>query len=315
MTVPDTEIYLSDLSPKDKPWDKHGKSRDRVREMYAQSPDPRHQRYAQRMGDCSQFLKYLLDNGEDGTQIFNLNYARFCRVRFCPACQWRKSLKWSCKFRRGLPKLLEVYPNHQFIFLTLTVRNCPMDELSATVRHMDSSFRKLVKRKLWPSLGWAKALEVTLGKDGNPHPHFHVLMMVKPSYFSGTTYINQATWTQLWKECAKLDYTPTVDVRKVKPKKGKEDQGIIAAVAETLKYSIKESDLVANPDFLIGVTDQLHGVRAVNLGGCFLKHIKDERETDDLIHVDEDNIDLDEKDLPSVSFGWRETSKRYVLNS
>jgi plasmid rolling circle replication initiator protein Rep len=224
-------------------------------------------------------------------------------------------LKWVAKFRKGLPLLLEEYPNHQFIFLTLTVKNCPMEQLRVTVEHMDSSFRKLVKRKLWPSLGWAKALEVTRGKDGNPHPHFHVLMMVKPSYFSGTTYINQATWTELWKGCAKLDYTPVVNVKKVKPKKGSEESGIVGAVAETLKYSVKESDLIASLDFLIGITEQLHGTRAVNLGGCFLKYIKDERETDDLVHVDEDNVDLNEKDLPSVCFGWRETSKRYALNS
>lgn len=313
--TPDAEIYLSDLSPKDKPWDKHGKSRETVREMYARAADPRLQRYAQRMGSCSQLLKYLKDAGEDGTQVFNLNYARFCRVRFCPVCQWRKSLKWSAKFRRGLPKLLEDYPNHKFIFLTLTVKNCPMDQLMTTVDHMNSSFRNLVRRPEWPALGWARALEVTRGKDGNPHPHFHILMMVKPSYFSGKTYIKQAKWTDLWKDCAKLDYTPIVDVREVKPKKGKEDQGIIGAVAETLKYSVKESDLVADPDFLIGITDQLHGSRAVSRGGCFRKYITDERETDDLVHVDEDNIDLNEKDLPSVSFGWRETSKRYALNS
>jgi len=48
--------YLSDMSPKHKPWDKHRSEADEVEKIYAGSRFSRHHRYAQRVEQCSQVL-------------------------------------------------------------------------------------------------------------------------------------------------------------------------------------------------------------------------------------------------------------------
>jgi plasmid rolling circle replication initiator protein Rep len=41
------------------------------------------------------------------------------------------------------------------------------------------------------ALGWLRATEVTKGQDGNPHPHYYVLMCVPPDYFSSGRYVKK----------------------------------------------------------------------------------------------------------------------------
>ena len=41
----------------------------------------------------------------------------------------------------------------------------------------------------------------------------HVVLVVKPSYFTSRYYLSQARWTELWKRATGIDYTPIVDVR------------------------------------------------------------------------------------------------------
>ena len=46
----------------------------------------------------------------------------------------------------------------------------------------------------------------------------HILIFVKSSYFANSdNYISQNDWTDLWKKAAKLDYTPVVNIKAVKP--------------------------------------------------------------------------------------------------
>lgn len=82
---------LSDLSEHDKPWDKHRANCDVVTSHYASSE---FSRYSERMADCSEFLDFrLIPNSDDGVYKLKLSSARFCRVRHCPVCQWRRSVK------------------------------------------------------------------------------------------------------------------------------------------------------------------------------------------------------------------------------
>ena len=48
------------------------------------------------------------------------------------------------------------------------------------------------------------------------HPHFHALLLVKPSYFKGQGYIKQGDWTEMWRKALRADYLPSVNVKAVK---------------------------------------------------------------------------------------------------
>ncbi|MBE3060577.1 protein rep, partial [Klebsiella pneumoniae] len=78
------------------------------------------------------------------------------------------------------------YPDSRWMFLTLTVRNCVIEELGETLSRMNTAFQRLKDRKeLRPVQGWIRTTEVTRGSDGSAHPHFHTLMMVPPGRLNG----------------------------------------------------------------------------------------------------------------------------------
>jgi plasmid rolling circle replication initiator protein Rep len=93
-------------------------------------------------------------------------------------------------------KFIQDYPKHRWLFLTLTVKNCSIQELRKNLDCMNKSFIRLSKLKEFPGVGWIKSVEVTRGRDGNAHPHIHCLLMVAPGYF-GANYLSQERWIDL----------------------------------------------------------------------------------------------------------------------
>jgi plasmid rolling circle replication initiator protein Rep len=305
-TIPDFQEnnqFLSDISPKDKPWDIHKLQATKVSFNYHQVGNDK---YSQRVEDCSKWLQFCLYDLDDGSLTLKLFNAKFCRVRQCPICQWRRSLMWLARFFRILPEFKADNPKTEFLFLTLTVKNCKVEDLRETIASMQKGWKKLTERKCYPAIASIRSLEITRAADGLAHPHFHCLLAVPPSYF-GKAYLSQDKWTNLWRSCLKIDYTPIVDVRKVKILK---DSDLDSAFRETLKYSIKPSDLISDPEFLGELTKQLHKVRAVSIGGLFRKYLSEE-EPEDLIS--ENNEDkLLEESQGELTFGWRENYNRYT---
>jgi plasmid rolling circle replication initiator protein Rep len=183
----------------------------------------------------------------------------------------------------------------------------------------------------------------------------HVIIAVNKSYFDkgGTSgYLNHDQWMNLWRECAKLDYDPWVDIRKVKPGDCKTDEGeksLGGAVAEISKYCTKSTDIIRNPDEtyfgdeklkytkerfkdiyeyakqvcqeytdkMVFVMDgALKGRRLISYGGIFREVHKllnlDDPADGDLIHADEQ-----EEMRPDVSFmletyAWNQGYQNFV---
>jgi plasmid rolling circle replication initiator protein Rep len=304
--------YLSDLSPDDKPWDIHRAQSDEIAKIYDSIG---YDGYAGRISECAQLLTYALKATDDGDIKLKLREARFCRVRHCLVCQWRRSLMWRARFFKALPEIQAKYPTGRWIFLTLTVSNCELSKLRETLTWMNAAWSKLTRRKSFPALGFVKSVEVTRSLDGTAHPHFHCLMFVPASYFSHK-YISQAEWANLWQSCLKTDYTPVVDIRAVKLKKtslnSKPDplnKAMAQAVCETLKYAVKPSDLLADPKWLDELTKQLQKTRAISIGGC-LKEFFSEDDPEDLINGEIEEHEKTEDDT-YLFFNWSTIVSRY----
>lgn len=303
---------LAAYSPKDWVWDLHRAQAQAVQAIYAAVETL--EQYALRINHCSGILYFAPLASDDGSVRLRLREALFCRVRHCPVCQWRRTLMWLARFYEALPKIQESYPNARWLFLTLTVRNCPVHDLRKTLQAMNQAWHRLTKRKEFKVLGWIRTTEVTRGKDGSAHPHFHVLLMVSPSWFSGKNYVTQSRWTELWKECARLDYTPIVDIRAVRNKfRGGEDDplaGLCKAAAETLKYAVKPSDMTEDPEWFIGVTHQVHQLRFVATGGALKDALRvDEESNEDLILADQPGEQRDNG--IRLAFSWKPVELRY----
>lgn len=304
-------IYLTDLSPRDAKWKELKPQNLAVANDYAGTA---YNKYYNRMNECSGYLRFDLVPNEQGEIVHKLQSAHFCRVRHCPICQWRRSLMWRSRTIQAMSRILVDYPGKRFVYLTLTVKNCQLEDLSATIAHMNESWHRLLKRPQFKAVGWLRNLEVTQGVDGSAHPHFHALLMVNPGYFA-QDYLNQKDWIALWRSCLRVDYDPSVRVNVVKPKKKSStdtngsvpgiDEGLLKAIRYTLKYSTKPEDLL-NTDtvesqdmqaWLVGLTNQLHNKRAIASGGIFKKYLA-QCEPENLI-VNEGSTDtVDSKEAP-----------------
>ena len=333
----DSSLWLSDASPRDKPWDQHKDQSRQVASIYLHAD---YEKYSKRIWDCSQSLEFRVLSDDQGGSHLKLHSARFCRCRLCPVCQWRRSMMWRARFFKALPKICADYPRGRFLFLTLTVRNCPLEDLRDTIAWMNASWLKMIRRKNFPALGWIKCIEVSRSETDLAHPHFHCLLMVNESYFK-YGYISQANWTKMWKECLKIDYTPIVNIKRVKNRKHNSKHSvytgndttvnntdnrivdnpvddIIAGVLETIKYSVKPADLIGEDhlfvtpqDWLAELTRQLHKTRSIALGGIFKQYLSED-EPEDLINAEiEEETDLDEEGYNYI-FEWREIMKRYA---
>lgn len=242
-------------------------------------------RKAERMKDCANWLSFIR---EDSGRL-KLHDARFCRVRLCPICQWRRSLKTYAQMSQVLA--LAAAEGYQFLFLTLTVKNCSGSELSEELTRLLQGFNRLTKYKAVKAVvkGYYRGCEVTHNTLSDDfHPHLHVILAVKASYFNGRNYISQEAWTELWQRALQVDYKPIVDIRKCK--------GGFKAIAEACKYAVKPSDIINFDDWdmtvdTLRVLDKaLENRRFIGLGGVLKDLHKslhlDDMEDGDLVHVE-----------------------------
>ena len=208
--------FLSDIQPSEKSWDTHRAEAESVRLLYSLSTE--FTKYASRIYDCSQILKFAPTPDK-----LVLKHAFFCRVRYCPVCQWRRSLLWRAVMFQQLPAIKEKYPSYRWVFLTLTVKNPPVTELRDTLKAMNSAWQRLAQTKRFKGVvkGFIRTTEVTRGKDGDmmAHPHFHALLLVQSNYFT-TNYIKQNDWVEMWQKALRVDYAPSVNVKPLNPLKG-----------------------------------------------------------------------------------------------
>ena len=263
-------MNLSNLFAKGKTWDKHRANADKVSKYYASGSKSYLHRYAERVSTCANWLKFQLVAEKDDLVNLQLSDARFCRVRHCPVCQWRRSLMWKAKAYKIMPKIVAEYPKHRWLFITLTIKNCKIKDLRETLDLMNKSFKRLTELKVWAAKGWIKSVEVTRGSNRlSAHPHLHILAMVPPSYFSHR-YISHIKWVELWQKCLRVDYQPVIHVRAIAKHK---DPNVI--IPEILKYQVKESDLVADRTWFLELTRQLHNTRAIPLGGVLRGYVRE----------------------------------------
>lgn len=229
-----------------------------------------------------------------------LKSANFCRLRLCPMCQWRRSLKMFGQVQTITDKILERDKSTRFLFATFTVKNVDAENLETCINILNNKFLYLVSRnktfapakKLKQNLlGYLKAVEVTYNtKDKTYHPHLHVIFAVKSTFFKNKqNYMTKKEWIELWQQALGVDYKPQTDIRAIK-------SGTAKAVAEVAKYPVKTAPILKLDDdeaveVLKTLTFCLHKKRFVSYGGIF-KTIKQELKLQD-VETDKDLVNTD----------------------
>ena len=159
----------------------------------------------------------------------------------------------------------------RWVFVTLTVRNCQSWDLGLTLNEVLGGLKRFT-RQAWFArfvVGWFRTLEVTRNaEDGSWHPHVHMLVALRPSYFLAGNYRRHEVWVADWRRAARLLYDPSVRVQRV---------GAVGdSVAEVSKYVAKPGLVVPSGggvtardretvEFLVSA---LRGRRLVGFGGA-----------------------------------------------
>lgn len=287
-----------------RPWRDKAVSRESLADIY-ESFEPQK---AKRLRDCAQWLRF--DVGSNGCK--RLASAFFCRLRLCPMCVWRRSLK---VFNQVFKIMKALENNYSFIFLTFTTQNCSPDELQKTIDDFMYGWRLFSKQKNFKTVieGYYRAFELTHNIENNTyHPHFHCVFAVNKSYFTDKTYISSKRWRELWRNCMKLDYEPWVYVKKC--------YGDLSnSVAEVAKYSVSEDDYIIpnNKKLSLETVKLLDKVlnkrRFVSLGGVFKSvHKKlnlDDAESGDLSDIG--SLKLDLPDFSQEDYFWHVGYRQY----
>lgn len=267
-------------------------------------------RNAERCEECGKELVFReCPNGHERY----LERANFCRQRLCPMCQWRRSLKVAHQLKLVAHEAMAREPL-RFLMLTLTVRNVPGEDIRWTLQAFSKGWGRLVRKKEVRVFlrGWFRAYEVTYNEDRDDyHPHAHVLLAVRPSYFT-RYYMRHEEWVRLWQESMRLDYAPSVDVRPIRRRRsvlpgevevaGESEADVARAVAEVGKYATDPGDwLLENREettdrVVRTLHGQLAGAQLVAYGGLLRKVYGDllaagrvdDVEEGSLVHVEED---------------------------
>lgn len=248
------------------------------------------------VAECGTFLEYHIYSDKA-----RLNAANFCKDRFCPMCNWRRSLKIYGQVSAIMDKLQE--DNYRFLFLTLTVKNVFNYDLPNEIDALQKGWANLVKQKKFKNVvcGSFRSLEVTKNKlTGQYHPHLHIVLAVRPSYFT-RNFIKQIEWSNMWKSCCQLDYSPVVHIETVKSKGSDEKKKSISnAVAEVAKYAVKDTDIIGNDGDISSIAETLKDLMSAltnrklcSYTGCF-KDVRKQLKLDDIENGDLLNVDVDD---------------------
>lgn len=245
--------------------------------------------------------RYVVLQPRTETAGWEIVASNFCRLRMCPMCAWRRSLR----LYSHMLQVVEALPDYQWVMLTLTVPNVAGSELPDTLTELNESSRELLKLPECRGFkGWLRCTEVTYNPERKDfHPHLHFMVAVRPGYFKGKRYLSQALLQELWQ-----DWWPSVqdtDIRKIRGCKG---------VAEVCKYACKpmkatedEEELAAQALACESLWSALHGRRLLQSAGVVkeaLKQLKIDLEA-------EEQEGTEDAEKPLLRLTWYDSDMKY----
>lgn len=266
----DTDLNTDDLKFGENlaKFTKHKSLSDAIQPLFQAVLSPKKQ---ERVCECGTILRFTTYQNIQSEEIMReLSGANFCDFKFCPMCQWRKARKVCNEVLAKVQSVSNARGGVAFLFLTLTVKNPEMSDLRKTVTHLSQSFKRFKETQAFQRavLGFVRAVEYVgdQTRSGEAHPHFHCLLVVRKTYFKKADYLTKDQWAQMWQNALRVDYTPLVNIQRIKAKGALSD--LQAACLEVVKYSVSFSDMSRMTDEdLAEMIKQTKGLRQYALGG------------------------------------------------
>lgn len=242
---------------------------------------------ANKLNYCSNYLEFA--HLKDNTK--RISYIESCHKSLCPICNFFRARFNLSSFVDVLSRFFSSgrYVGYPFLFLTLTVTSCYGEDLPALLDKMSRSWNKLINTKEFKRafVAASRSLEITINRDPESksymmfHPHYHVILVARPDYFSKLSdlYLDNLHFLWLWQRSfgnhtfrsfdkwlswyssffddfgssvsrllpsAPKDLITQIDVRRIKVNvdPDKAIHNILGALNELLKYPFKPDELL-----------------------------------------------------------------------
>lgn len=176
-----------------------------------------------------------------------------CGDRMCPLCQIKSARRIAANARIVLDKACTESDVHPYM-LTLTQKNCSAQELEERIDDMLQAWRNIIRNikgmKKYLA-GYARTIEITMGRNGDYHPHVHSIMLLSSN--APREMLRARFWGKLWQDYMNTrvyqgEVTPICDIRPIRPNKRKGLTSEAAAAVEVSKYVAKSNHILSMPD-------------------------------------------------------------------
>lgn len=241
---------------------------------------------ANKLNFCSNYLEFA--HLKDETK--RISYIESCHKSLCPTCNFFRARYNLGSFVDILSKFFDSeYRSYPFLFLTLTVPSVYGDDLDSMLDKLSRSWQRFSQCREFKRafVASSRSLEITINRDENSksymmfHPHYHVILVARPEYFSKNSniYLSNLDFLYLWQRAfgnhkfrnfskwfdwyenffddfgtsvsrkrssAPDDLITQVDIRRIKVNvnKDKAIHNILKALNELLKYPFKPDELL-----------------------------------------------------------------------
>lgn len=246
---------------------------------------PGYSRRAQRVYMCHDTV---------GVQDGHIVVCWHCEDRLCPMCAVKTSRRIAANARAVIERAHTEADLRPYL-LTLTQRNCIAADLKDRVSDMLKAWDAIthgLRGNRRHMVGYARTVEITVGRDSTYHPHVHAILLMSPD--APKEMLRARYWALLWQKYMNTQVyqgqiVPVCDIRPIRPNKRKRLTSMAAAAAEVAKYTAKSGQILSHAgayEHILAIDQAISGRRLRSYGGVW-RTIRAQMKLEDAISAGE----------------------------
>jgi hypothetical protein len=169
------------------------------------------------------YLKWLIIDFENSGRIINGVVQTYNKNRLDPIYIQKLNIKNNYAVENNLPDILETYPKHQFLFVTLGMKTCNVENARSKITFISESFEKFIHNNFSKFMssnskyesGYFRAIEIALSNslDAQINIHIHAILHLPNTYFNGKNRIKNYDLQLLWMRIINSQCLPNVEIK------------------------------------------------------------------------------------------------------
>jgi hypothetical protein len=233
-------------------------------------------KWSGRIRASGEYIKISTDENEK-----NKISKQLSMIRNEPLTAHHLQQKTWAQFNANLPVLLEKNPNHVWLFITLTIPNCHVENLRSQYEYLNLSFANLLKMKELKkyfsqngqyyknkngerNCGYFKILEASKSTEFNHcKPHLHVLFHMPRNFEDSKNYISTNKLQKLWMKACNINYLLHVNIVRIE-----NDEDLVLNVAGFSSYMTKPHNILEySKNYIIKYLQQIENFKLSTYSG------------------------------------------------